>query len=502
MQRICLITPPSAFLLDERVFMNLGILRVAAVMEQKGWHVNHLDLSGISNYLEVIDAHLEQSDEVLFGLTATTAQLPDAVKIADRLHDLRSNARVILGGPHPTLAHAAYKREQSKQLTHEGRGTRGMEHLKQHFDVIVAGDGELAIHEACRKNAPQIIDADERKGDLFMSNQQLEALPFPARHLVDVESYHYKIEGRPALSLIAQLGCPFACGFCAGRYSSMLRHIRTRSSESIVAEMVHMYETYGHTGFMFYDDELNVNTKMVELMSQIAEAQERLGVEWRLRGFLKAELFTAEQAAAMYRAGFRQLLVGFESGSPQILDTIQKRATREDNTRCIEIAHAHGIKVKALMSLGHPGESRVTAQETLDWLLAVKPSDFDVTVITPYAGSPYFDDASPTEVDGVWVYTCKNGERLYQYELDYTQEADYYKGDPDDGYVAHVYTDYLSSEEIVAERDRVERTVRAELGIPFNPGAAATQYEHSMGQSKLPSSILRTSTKHKVRAVS
>lgn len=494
MQNICLITPPSAFLLDERVFMNLGILRVAAVMEQHGWKVDHLDLSGISNYIEVIDSHVANSPGTLFGLTATTAQLPDAVKIADRIHELRPNARVILGGPHPTLAHAAYRREQGKALGYEGRGTRGLQHLKAHFDVIVAGDGEIAIFEACKHDSPWIVDADSKESGLFMNNKQLGALPFPARHLVDVDSYHYQIEGHPALSLIAQLGCPFGCGFCAGRYSPMLRNIRTRSSENIVAEIVSLYETYGHTGFMFYDDELNVNPKVVELMNMISDAQERLGVEWRLRGFLKAELFNEKQAVAMYRAGFRQLLVGFESGSPQILDTIQKRAKREDNTRCINIAHEHGLKVKALMSLGHPGESHQTAQETLDWLLQVKPSDFDVTVITPYAGSPYFDDAVPADEEGVWVYTCKNNEKLFQYEMDYTQEADYYKGDPDDGYVSHVYTEYLSPEEIVAERDRIERTVRAELNIPFNQGAASVQYEHSMGQSVLPASILRTSS--------
>src|SRR6056297_3127527 len=115
MQRICLITPPSAFLLDERVFMNLGILKVAAVLEKHGWHVEHLDLSGISNYLDVVDAHLQEPDETLFGLTATTAQLPDAVKIADRLHELRPTSRVILGGPHPTLIQAAYRREQKRR---------------------------------------------------------------------------------------------------------------------------------------------------------------------------------------------------------------------------------------------------------------------------------------------------------------------------------------------------------------------------------------------------
>ena len=125
----------------------------------------------------------------------------------------------------------------------------------------------------------------------------------------------------------------------------------------MIAEIHHLYTTYGVTGFMFYDDELNVNKRLiVEMMNAIADLQGKLGVEFRLRGFIKSQLFTEEQAEAMYRAGFRWILVGFESGSPRILRNINKRATREENTRCMEIATKHNLKVKALMSMGHPGE--------------------------------------------------------------------------------------------------------------------------------------------------
>ena len=148
--------------------------------------------------------------------------------------------------------------------------------------------------------------------------------------------------------------------------SPFLRRVRTRSSENIVREMVHLHHTYGVTGFMLYDDELNVNPNITSLMSLIANTQQQLGVEFRLRGFIKAELFTEEQAAAMYAAGFRWILVGFESGDPRILDNIQKKASRDDNSRCMEIAQKHNLKVKALMSLGHPGESEDTVGATRD----------------------------------------------------------------------------------------------------------------------------------------
>ena len=486
MKTVCLITPPSIFLLDERVFMNIGILRVAAVLEDAGWNVEMLDLSGVSNFEDAARDHATSSDAVHFGITATTPQLPAATKIARAIKSARPRPRVILGGPHATLVNAARKREAKEGRP--GRAHRAFDRLREEFDCIVAGDGEEAVHFALQNHWPPFVDADEPDSPLFLTSKRLTELPMPARHLVDVDSYRYTIEGHRATSLIAQLGCPYGCGFCAGRDSPFLRRIRTRTTDSILTELTTLHLKHGFTGFMFYDDELNVNKSMVELMNGIARVQRELKTEWRLRGFVKSELFNDEQAEAMVRAGFRWILVGFESGSDRILTNINKRATKDENTRCVEIAHRHGLKVKALMSVGHPGESAQTICDTKDWLLATKPDDFDVTIITTYPGSPYYDRAVPHSQHGIWVYEF-NGDKLYQVETDYTETADYYKGDPDGGYVAYVFTDELSREDLVEFRDGVERFVRASLDIPFNPSAAAVQYEHSMGA--LPPNILR-----------
>ncbi len=495
-KKITLIIPPSAFLLDERVFMSLGILKVAAVLEHAGYHVELIDLSGVRNYPDVVRIYVSSADSHVFGITTTTPQLPAACKIAETIRSLRADARIILGGPHVTLVHAAVKREKRLGLSGApARAIRAEEKLLEHFDVLIAGDGEEAIFQALNDHASKIIDADDPRSSLFLTNDRLTVLPFPARHLVDVNSYRYTIDDQQTLSLIAQLGCPFGCSFCGGRLSPSLRRVRMRTSENVVEELVHLYEQYGVRGMMFYDDELNVNNEMVKLMKMIRHAQEKRGVQWRLRGFIKAQLFTDEQAEAMYAAGFRWILVGFESGSSRILENINKRSTREENTRCVEIARRHGLKVKALLSLGHPGESFQTVTDTYEWLLEIRPDDFDVSIITTYPGTPYYDFAVPhREIDGVWVYTYdKTGDHLFSYEIDHTTIADYYKGIPGE-YRAYVYTDYLSAEELVVLRDRVESDVRSQLDIPFNPSAPSILYEHSMGQrGPLPPYIFRTS---------
>jgi hypothetical protein len=82
--------------------------------------------------------------------------------------------------------------------------------------------------------------------------------------------------------------------------------------------------------------------------------------------------------------------------------------------------------------------------------------------------------------------------------LDYSEVADYYKGDPKGGYSAYVFTDHMSAADLVEERGQIEENVRARLGIPWNPSTAAIKYEHSMGQTGLPQNMLRVSEAHDV----
>lgn len=492
---VCLVIPPSPFLLDERVFVSLGILRVAASLEAQGVKVGVLDLSGVSNYTDALSSYLLNRNIDWIGITCTTPQLPAAVKLAKLIRSLAPHIRLVLGGPHVTLTYSALKVENDLSVTN-GRAFKAATILESYFDVLVSGDGEIVVFELFKSDCPKVLDADNHRGPYFMSNQDYESTPMPARHLVDLQSYKYSIEGFSATSLIAQLGCPFHCGFCGGRNSKSLRLIRKRSEDSIIEEIRFLHKTYGYTGFMFYDDELNVSKTFVKLLNDLCNLQKELKTEFRLRGFIKAELFNEEQAEAMYRAGFRWILSGFEAAHPRILQNIDKMATLDDNTRVIQLAHKHGLKVKALMSVGHPGETKESIMNIRDWLINMKVDDFDCTVITTYPGTPYYDLAIPDPNNqGVWTYTHKKtGDRLHAYELDHTITADYYKGDPDGGYTSYVFTDFLSAKEIVELRNLVESEVREKLNIPFNSGTASLRYEHSMGQG-LPDSLYRESLK-------
>jgi len=156
-QKVCIIIPPSPFLLDERVFPFLGPLKVAAALEAAGVPVEVLDLSGYKNFADIVREHVDETTARHFGITATTPQLPAAVEIADAIRQSRASARTILGGTHATLTVAALNYE--KRHGRVGRAHRAFDRLLPYFDTIVAGDGEETILLAAQDGAPQLIDS-------------------------------------------------------------------------------------------------------------------------------------------------------------------------------------------------------------------------------------------------------------------------------------------------------------------------------------------------------
>lgn len=68
--------------------------------------------------------------------------------------------------------------------------------------MLCSGDGELAIFEALAKDAPKVVDGDDPKGGFFLTDEMFTNGPMPARHLIDLGSYRYEIEGHRATSLI------------------------------------------------------------------------------------------------------------------------------------------------------------------------------------------------------------------------------------------------------------------------------------------------------------
>lgn len=460
--KVLLINPPSPFLLDDKVFPPLGLLQVAAELVATGHDVQVADLGGVVDVRSEIGKYVHDEDWDAYGLTATTPQFPMAIDILDTIRIMDPSKRVVIGGPHATVMPESCRK----------------------FDVTVMGDGEISIEQALSKNAPALIDAatDTQKGQLKWR--------WPARHLIDMSAYQYRLGGRLGTSMMLSQGCPYQCAFCCGRMVPYYRRVRSRDVDDVVREMEHLVDAYGVGAVMAFDDEINLlNEPLIEFCNKIAP----LGLKFR--AFVKANLFTDIQAEAMAKAGFTDVCTGVESGDDRVLGVIDKQTTREINKRFVDLCRKHGMRSKAFCSLGHPGENQESAENLKSWLLYAKPDDFDVTVITIYPGTPIWAGREVLSEAGDkricrFVKKSRNvredGATLFFEELDYSKDFAFYKGRPKE-YVSHVWTPELSKTDLVALRDEIEDTVRKELTIPYPKRYSGDyldggqNFEHSMG---------------------
>lgn len=223
-------------------------------------------------------------------------------------------------------------------------------------------------------------------------------------------------------------GCPFGCAFC-GKIDS---EFRLQSAKRTIDEMNHVHNKYGYEAFMIFDD-VFVASK-VRLMQMVA----KVGGKYKLRCFARSNLLDDNACELLKKLGVVEVGIGIESGSSEILKRNMKGTTRGQNTNAVKCLHAHGIRAKAFLIVGLPGETNTTVMETADWVYDAEPDDVDVSVFQPMPGSPIFADPEKWGI-----------------QFEYNGKPGWYKGTPGD-YEALARTEGLTGAEILLYRDMLE----------------------------------------------
>ena len=412
--KILLIDPPKPHLVDPKVFPSLGWLYVAAAYERAGHKVICVDLSDrLQTFHKDLYFMIEKEQPNLIGITCTAPQYDFANNIRLRIKAY-TDIPVVVGGSQPTVNPYDFNE----------------------FDIVVVGEGEnyASYKGTMTTYNNNIFDVGYVK--------DINTLPFPARHLINMNSYHYKINGQKATNVMTQRGCPFQCTFCCGRNVQMYNHVRYRKPMDVMGELIGLEEKYGYNAFMFFDDEFNLNRgRTLDLCKKLEDTN----FIWR--AFIRADLFDAEIAEAMASAGCVEVGCGVESGSDDMLLEIQKGTTVLQNTEARLIAAKYNIRFKAFMIIGLPNETYTDTRMTREWLLENQPDDFDLTILNPYPGSKLYD----TGCEGLVL-------------RDVPHEDQYYKGLPGK-YHSVADTPALSAERIVELRDEIDSEVCDILGL-------------------------------------
>lgn len=244
-----------------------------------------------------------------------------------------------------------------------------------------------------------------------------------------------------------------ACSFCeSGRNGAIWdRFVRYEPVEAVRVQLLEAIDR-GHAGIMFYDDVFPLQKdRTLSLMKIIRE----LGLIWRC--FLRTDVIIKQGGFGyleeMANAGLVEVLAGVESADNRIKANIHKGTTIEQDTEVLGWCKDLGIKFKASLILGLPGEDWDSMRRTRDWILANRPDRVDVNTFIPFPGTPIVreKDYMGTEYDIHWE------EKL-------TEEF-WYKG-PRDDTVALVHTKSLTAKEIKEFHNDLIREVEA-AGIPY-----------------------------------
>ncbi len=426
--KILLVNPPAPFLIDQRVFANLGLVQLATSLRARGANVEILDLCGNNNPEEAI-REVAHGFEI-YGFSSTTPQFLETNKLFKALKRENPKARTLIGGAHPSAMYALRQGEDPNL----GAINK--------FDHIIVGEGEnleLSSLKPGWQNAGFVKDIDKS--------------PIPDRSLVDIKSYKYLLHGQEATTLVTQRGCPFKCSFCSGRSIDMYKKARSKSPQKVLEELDYLNREFGYSAFMWFDDEVNVNpSRLVEIAKLL---QKR---DYSHRGFVRSDLLVKhpETLDALVDAGFVELCSGVESGSDEVLKRINKGTTTAQNSQAAEMIIERGLKYKSFTILGHPGETHIEVEKTIQWLKEAKPHGFDVSILSPYPGSVIYDSSQPsTKYPGF----DREFNGLYFRQIDYSCEESFFKGKPGE-YVCNVRTDDLSSKDILRMRDKMETEVK------------------------------------------
>ena len=289
-------------------------------------------------------------------------QLPHANLFSQLIKAKYSNSRVILGGP----------------------GTVTPQFVD--FDVvdsIMLGEGEISINDF-------IFDEKKEKEYTGKAYNNINSYAFPARYLVDNQGGN--IFGRNknyfkggSAQIITSRGCNHKCAFCAA--PKINDCLRFRDIDNVIDEIKDIIKTYGIKQFRIADDNFTANRNRVfEFCEKVAP----LGIVFRISARVKP--LDIEMLKVMKGAGLKEISLGVETFDDNVLRILKKKSTVADNYIALDNCKIVGIKTRALLMIGTPGQTYHTIVQNMNAIKELKPDVIACTRFIPIPGSDIYEN--------------------------------------------------------------------------------------------------------------
>jgi len=362
-----LITPP------------LGLGYIAGSLIKDGHNVKLLDC--IKEDIDVLKEIRETSPDFI-GITILSISYGVAIKL---IKDIRKNSdtKIVIGG-----AHVSALPEQSLKDTEA--------------DFAVIGEGEETFRELCSNNDYKNINGLAfRKDEEIIINKprdlikDIDSIPFPAWEIINPDTYPPTPHGAfykhfPIAPITTTRGCPFNCIFCASK-CTWKQKLRVRSAKNVVDEIEYLNKKFGIQEFHFEDDNFTFSrSHVVDVCNEILER--KLNIVWACPNGVRIDKLDYEIVSLMKKSGCYQLSFGIESGSQEIINSINKHMDLKIVPNVVKMVKSLGIKTCGFFIVGLPEDTKETIEETINFSISVP---FDVAQFSrfiPLPGTKPFDD--------------------------------------------------------------------------------------------------------------
>ncbi len=335
----------------------LGLLSIGASLENDGHEVELLDYYAEKITKDKLKNSLMSCDAV--GMTVNTNNYKPAVGISGLIKEIDSDIPLIIGGPHCTFV--------QKQSLHD----------IPHADISVIGEGEYVILDLAKylhgeKNLANIHGIYYKENGSIISGKppkvinNLDDLPFPARHLVEKYdhgnfSFGHTFKGK-ITNLITSKGCPFHCRFCS-RYHLFIKDwsFRKRSAENVVNEIQELSGKY--RSVIIVDDNFLADKKRAhKIFDMLLESN--TGLEFLIKG-ARVDAADKELYLKMKKAGVKYIFYGLESGNQDVLDFYNKNITLQQIKKATTLARQMDFFIGASFIFGAPMETKNHFENTI-----------------------------------------------------------------------------------------------------------------------------------------
>jgi anaerobic magnesium-protoporphyrin IX monomethyl ester cyclase len=365
----------------------LGVLHLVSSLRNSGHEPVYLDYSFCSEIHELDD--LARGCGIVAVAISAAAKLERAKVITEHLRKVVPDALFVVGGAYPSIFPGHSIEETGADCALVGEAEEAIVELA---DLIQRGEDISGMRNLVLPNG----DGTYRENPRRPVNPHLDSIPYPARGVVDYDSYLRC--GMSEYGMVTTRGCPFKCVYCKPSTDMIYGGgIRFRSASGVVGEIRELAALRNTNSLRIFFKDDTITMHPVKWFEEYRDLLRDAGiaVEWHCNS--RVDTVTRDKVRVMKESGCHCISFGVESGSQKILDFYEKGTTPEQAISAFKWCHEFGVEATANLMIGFPLETQEDLRLTYELLKKLKPDDIIV----------YFSTAIPGRYIHDWA--VKNG---------------------------------------------------------------------------------------------